>query len=169
MQPTREEYAQALYLIAQNNPTFTFEELAKRLGKPVSWVQQLWAEGRRHYGESIVTTSEPVCVCPMQRGGGIDHTPNCAYMAHKQGKIVSQSRVAICIAPGIQTVPVDCLFATGHTRRVTHLATLKKNIQQYGLMQPLHVRSNGEIVDGVQRWQAVKALGHTHIQVMCAG
>lgn len=107
------------------------------------------------------------CVCPMLRGGGIQHELNCAYIAAKKG--IKPPTKQIVLTPGVRTeVPIDTLRA-GPTLRASYdpvvFNTLKKSIKQCGQMTPILVTKDGLIIDGLARYRAMVELNKTEIWV----
>lgn len=70
----------------------------------------------------------------------------------------------------IEVVSVDAIKPLGFNpaSRVTEpaLKGLRESIAQHGILQPLALTPNGDLIDGERRWRCAKALGLTHVPVM---
>lgn len=113
--------------------------------------------------------SEPECICPMMRGGGIQHELNCAYIAAKKGYKVVSKQQQIVLTMGVKTeVPIETLRLGPSVRASydpVYYATLKNSLKQRGQLVCLTVKTDGTIVDGAARYRAMVELGFTEVAV----
>ena len=67
-----------------------------------------------------------------------------------------------------QSIPIDEVWVNRETRQRSELkdiGELAQSLQRTGLINPITVKSDGELVAGERRWTAAKSLGWTHITV----
>jgi len=161
---TPEEYARMLKKI-MDSQHLTIDQVAEKLGVSRQRVVELLQGDKQ---------MEPECVCPMMRGGGIRHEPNCAYIADKKGyKVVKpepkppEQEIVLRLG-AVCDMPVH-LLKEGSSVRASYdpyvFQCLKDSIKKQGVVVPISVSTKGVIVDGVARWRAAVELGHIDIPV----
>ncbi len=67
-----------------------------------------------------------------------------------------------------QSIPIDEVWVNRETRQRSELKDipeLAQSLQRTGLINPITVKADGELVAGERRWTAAKSLGWTHITV----
>jgi len=97
------------------------------------------------------------CTCPMLRGGGIDHQPNCLWMLGKR---------PVEFSPGLhKDVPIEYLKPGVEFRAKDDYKTLVEDIKQNGLITPIAIWSDGTIMNGHRRFKACLDLGIKKVNV----